>query len=141
MPLFFLLSGFCLTIGYGRKQYTSSSRCCGPCSKSTKSCCFSSQDKEEEEVLFDSWNFYKGRLTRILPVYYACLLYAFPLMFLGHSHFAVSNYLLGLGGSFLALFLQQSVVIILGFGPCGPSWTVSTIFFFYWFFPWYEVPI
>ena len=130
MPLFFLLSGFCLTLGYGRKKYTQSTVCCGPY-QTTCVCCCTSQD--EQNIVFDSWNFYKGRFIRILPVYYACFFYALPLIYLGYY-----NYMGNIGaGSFLALFFQQSIVMVFGLGPNSASWTVSTLFFFYWFYPRY----
>ena len=37
MPLFFLLSGFSCTVGYGQKQYQRTSLCCGPC-RTTSGC-------------------------------------------------------------------------------------------------------
>ena len=139
MPLFFLLSGFCMTLGYGKKKFTCSTICCGPC-KTNLNCCKNKNEdgKDEVEVVFDSWNFYKSRFTRILPVYYLTLLYALPLLFLGHLYDAsVEDLGFGIGGTFLAIFLQQSVLFTTEtwFGPNGASWTVSTLFFFYWFYP------
>ena len=95
-------------------------------------------DNDEEEVVFDSWNFYKSRFTRILPVYYLTLLYALPLFFLGHLYdVRPDNWGFGIGGTILAIFLQQTVLFNTNtyFGPNGASWTVSTLFFFYWFYP------
>ena len=37
MPLFFLLSGFSCTLGYGKKTYKRTSLCCGPC-RTTSGC-------------------------------------------------------------------------------------------------------
>ena len=125
MPLFFLLSGFCLTLGYGKKKHSKVSGCC--CNNSTQ---FRSSPDDSNENIFDSATFYFGRLTRILPVYYICFLYALPLIPLlwqwGPNV---------IGGSISAVFLVQTWIIVLGFGPDGPSWTVSTLFFFYLVYP------
>ena len=158
MPLFFLLSGFSMTLGYGKKKFTCSTICCGPC-KTTLNCCIcctcknnccclccccknineegQEGDDGDVQIEFDSWNFYKNRFTRILPVYYATFLFSLPLIFLGHNFFiSPYNYGATIGGSILAIVLQQTVLMSeFGFGPDGPSWTVSTLFFFYWFYP------
>ena len=142
-----------MTLGYGKKKFTCSTICCGPC-KTTLNCCIcctcknscclccccknkNEEGQEDDEVEFDSWNFYKNRFTKILPVYYVTFLFSLPLIFLGHNFF-ISPYNFGatIGGSVLAIFLQQTVLLSeFGFGPDGPSWTVSTLFFFYWFYP------
>ncbi len=92
MPLFFLLSGFCLTLNYGRKQYDGFDFCCGPCqvvdTLSHKiiccgSCIEKSEDEEQPSSVFDSWRFYINRFSRILPVYWLCMFIALPLVFLG----------------------------------------------------------
>ena len=136
MPLFFLLSGFCMTLGYGKKKFTESSIGCGPCKTTIN--CFKNKNVEEceEENVFDSWNFYKSRFARILPVYYATFVYAIPLIFLGLQKYSVYDYGLSIGGSIVALFFQQTVFMsYFGYGPNQTSWTISTLFFFYWFYP------
>ena len=70
MPLFFLLSGFSLTLAYGRTNWD----------RSSLSCCNNNQkvnlnvtDVENLDVspkIFNSWEFYKKRLIRILPLHY-----------------------------------------------------------------------
>ena len=114
MPLFFLLSGFCLTLGYGKKSYNS---------------------ENSDDSVINTKEFLFGRVTRILPVYYFTLLFAIPLLPLGHSYFSPSNYSCVFGGTFAAFFLIQMWILILWFGPNGPSWTVSTLSFFYLLFP------
>ena len=139
MPLFFLLSGFCMTLGYGKKKFSHSSIGCGPCKKPINFCMKKSIEEYNEEnviSIFDSWNFYKSRFARILPVYYATLVYAIPLIFLGHQKYSAYNYGSSIGGSIVALFFQQTVFMTyFGYGPNPPSWTISTLFFFYWFYP------
>ena len=119
MPLFFLLSGFCLTISYGKKT-------------STK------EEKDEnviKENCIDYSDFIFGRASRILPIYYFCFFFALPLIPLGHGFFSSTDLTLSIGGSLASLFLVQTWILIFSFGPNGPSWTVSTMFFFYIFFP------
>ncbi len=97
MPLFFLLSGFCLTLAYGRKQYAGFDTCCGPCRVvDTLShrffCCGSCQKKSinvkpedySDLPVFDSWKFYFNRFSRVVPVYWFCMLLGVPLIFLGN---------------------------------------------------------
>ena len=83
MPLFFLLSGFSCTLGYGRKKYKRATECCGPCKTTTGCQCENCKNAEEE--IFDSWRFYFNRMTRLLPVYYATYLFAIILSPLGSS--------------------------------------------------------
>ena len=75
-----------------------------------------------------------------MPVYYLTIFYALPLFFLGHLY----DYDPSLGtdwgfgaGTVLSIFLQQTVLFTTEtyFGPNGPTWTISTLFFFYWFYP------
>ena len=132
MPLFFLLSGFCLTLGYGKKKYTKSISCCGRRNPGTV---FPEQGSQNPDEFFETKEFLFGRITRIVPVYYFCYLVALPLLPLGHSYFPPTMYEYSVLGSILSLFFVQTWIMIYGFGADGPSWTVSTLFFFYLTFP------
>jgi peptidoglycan/LPS O-acetylase OafA/YrhL len=137
MPLFFILSGFCLTLAYGKKKFNSSTMCCGLCRGINRGGCGPCQrnpDPEEESTVFDSWQFYFNRMTRIMPVYYFCYFFALPLIFVGHSYFS-PTWDLWIPGCIEALFFQSTMVISHGFGPNAPGWTVCTLVFFYWMFP------
>ena len=72
MPLFFILSGFTLTIAYGKTSWSGSTRCCFVW-KSTSSDGVNELEEGETKV-FDSWEFYIKRMIRILPIYYVCLI-------------------------------------------------------------------
>ena len=136
MPLFFLLSGFCLTLGYGKKSYSGCAIFCVPCKlKSGCSCCHLCKCCETDSNLdrFNSTSFYLRRLTRILPVYYFCLIFAAILIPFGHTNFTAFWY--NGYGSFVAVFLVQTWILIFGVGPNEPSWTISTLFFFYLLYP------
>ena len=107
IPWFYILSGFCLTLKYGNQ----------------KSLNFA--------------DFMKSRVKKILPIYYFTFIIAFPLIFLGHNYFNPNDfYTFGLYSCILSLFGIQSWILLFGFGPVGPSWTISTIWFFYLNFPW-----
>ena len=132
MPLFFLLSGFSCTLGYGRKKYKRATQCCGPCGTVTGCQCENCKSTEEE--IFDSWGFYYGRMIRILPIYYATYIFSLILSPLIHNY-QDGNINDEVWGSFLALYGIQTWVLKFGFGPIIPSWFISTMFFFYLLFP------
>ena len=122
MPVFFLLSGFCMTLGYGKKNYSGSTIC-------------KKQTGFNEEI-FDSIAFYIGRFTRILPVYYFGLIEGAILIPLGHTPtYLPDNFWYNGVGNILSIFLVQTWALVFGFGANGPSWTVSTLFFFYLIYP------
>ena len=91
---------------------------------------------DSNQQIFDSFNFYLGRLTRILPVYYFCLIVAVILIPFGHLS-DPDNILGNVGGTLLSIFLVQTWVMnpITGLGPNSVAWTVSTLFFFYLVYP------
>ena len=92
MPLFFLLSGFCLTLGYGRTKYTRSTVCCGrlACTDACN-CCRPNRDSDQESVVFDTHKFLFNRLSRILPVYYICFVIGIALTPTGHNQVSFHN--------------------------------------------------
>ena len=92
---------------------------------------------DSSQEIFDSIDFYLGRFTRILPVYYFCMVVGIVLIPFGHSYSAPENILANVGGTLLSIFLVQIWVMnpFTGFGPNGPAWTVSTLFFFYLVYP------
>ena len=51
MPLFFSLSGFGLTLGYGRAKYKRTTLCCGPCAATEESegCCACSRRRRQSD--------------------------------------------------------------------------------------------
>ena len=70
MPLFFLLSGFSLTLAYGKTLWSGSTRCCLGCKTTSSDGVIDSENPGEERKILDSWAFYKKRLIRILPLHY-----------------------------------------------------------------------
>ena len=92
---------------------------------------------ESNQETFDSTDFHLSRFARILPVYYFCIIVGAILIPFGHSFSRPGDLWFNVGGSVLSLFLLQTWVLVFGFGPNGPSWTVSTLFFFYLVYPRY----
>ena len=140
MPLFFLLSGFCLTLAYGKKNYKKPTLCSGnfqifsacdhePCHKQ------SDLESNEVEEIFDSCKFYFRRMTRIMPIYYFCLILGGILMFSGHAKNSPDDPMTKSGIISSILMIQSWINFIAGFGPNPPAWTISTLFFFYIIYP------
>ena len=133
MPLFFLLSGFCLALRYGNnKKYKN--LCQESCVPSTT---VSTWPKKNSINSFNYQEFWHARAIKILPVYYTTFAFAFILMLLGNEpeERQSDDVNMKIWGSFVALYGVQSWILAFGFGPVGPSWTISTLFFFYILFP------
>ena len=73
MPLFFLLSGFSLALSYGKTKWNGSTRGCLGC-KTHSVDGVDAENSQQEMQIFDSWEFYKRRLIRILPIHYLAIL-------------------------------------------------------------------
>ena len=74
MPLFLMLSGFCLTLNYGKTLWDESTLCSvrvnGAISDDRKDV----ERHDERKTKFDSLEFYRKRLIRILPLHYMGML-------------------------------------------------------------------
>ena len=70
MPLFFLLSGFSLTLAYGRTVWDRSSLGFSNNNQKVISNVTDVENFEGSPKIFNSWEFYKKRLIRILPLHY-----------------------------------------------------------------------
>ena len=70
MPLFFLLSGFCLALSYGRTHWTSVTKCCSRIKLANPLQINYLGNCGDDQRIFDSVEFYKKRLIRIIPVHY-----------------------------------------------------------------------
>ena len=69
MPMFFLLSGISLALAYGKTKWNGSTRCCFGC-KTYSTDGVDVENPQQEPKIFDSWEFYKKRLVRLLPLHY-----------------------------------------------------------------------
>ncbi len=151
MPLFFMLSGYCLTLGYGRKKYSGLTACCGPCKRVDQASswikcgpCLKRVDQGESAdtlPVFNTWKFYWNRFTRLFPVFFICWLYPIILMPLGQGFYAPDNWKFNVLGPIEQLFGLHTMIGVHGFAPNGPAWFLSTLSIFYWIYPRYDLAI
>ena len=75
LPPFYLLSGFCLAFVYGTKSW----RVQPPGYLGLKATASDKnpdlENADDAQEIFDCWNFYKRRLTRIMPAHYLICIY------------------------------------------------------------------
>lgn len=123
MPLFFLLSGYSLAIGYGKNKYKSRLE-------------DDDHDRRDQRPRFDFKSFYRNRFARITPVYYVGILIALPLCIFGHGWVQRSEIGRVVATNLFALQMWMPHPAIFNRNIDGPSWTISTLAFFYLIFPW-----
>lgn len=115
MPLFFLLSGFSLTVAYCKQPRV---------------------DSQMYYLQFDENNFYWNRLSRVIPVYYVGLLFSLPLCFAGFNNQNPTDYV-SIVLSTIVSFIPVDTLFcfVLGGALDGPGWTIGTLVFMWWWFP------
>ena len=74
MSLFFLLSGFCLALSYGKTHWTSVTKCCSRVKRANSHQINSLESCGDDQNVFDSLEFYKKRFIRIIPLHYLGIL-------------------------------------------------------------------
>jgi len=130
MPLFFLLSGYSLTLSYGRTIYAGHTSCC---------CMDSAQTGDDQPPLFQSFNFYRNRFARIMPIYYLVnFVIALPLLAFGHGNVVLDdpNFISNLISAIIDSIAPIGMILPGTMWPfVGAGWTVSTLWFFYLVFP------
>ena len=135
MPLFFLISGFIFGLSEGKQKYLPT-KCCTELKKYPNSNPVNINDSEESSedipIHFDGRNYYQRRIARTIPLFYLINFLCIPLVFSGHGW--VSDPITLIVALVYVIFACST-----WFGQpttlCGPSWFVSTIWFFYWCFP------
>ena len=125
MPLFFLLSGFSLTIRYGTSNYS-------PLRPSFH------EHSEISNALFEAGIFYRNRFARVMPTYYASLILALPLWFLGFGGSPSSQYEAIVSSTIVSVF-PLCTLFCFALGSCinGPGWTVCTLVVQWSMFPYF----
>jgi peptidoglycan/LPS O-acetylase OafA/YrhL len=148
MPLFFLLSGFSLTITY-RSQ--SAQRVAdievesvivpwlitADSSKSETSVKLDQVVKSNDVTNIDIWSFYRNRIARVIPTYYLGLLFALPLRLSGFGS-NTQNDVVSTIVCAIVSFLPLCTVFMFFLGDCldGPGWTICTLAIMWMMFPW-----
>lgn len=116
MPLFFLLSGFSLTISYGSMNPNSRS------------------DGDGNFEIHKA-NFYQNRFARVYPVYFVCILIALYVAFMGYGDIPpIVGYVVS---SLVVSVIPVCTFFIFLLGGCidGPGWTVCTLAVMWYRFP------
>ena len=116
IPLFYLLSGYSLTLGYGR------SNCSSVTSGSASS--------------INYFKYLRNRFARIAPLYYFSFIFFIPAYI--HINYWNPNPILvfSLTATCTNSWLFPKVLEMSPpFPPNIPAWTISTLFFFYLIFP------
>lgn len=129
MPFFYLLSGFIMTLGYGQTQYANST-CCG------------GKMGTDQPQQMKKGRFWRNRFARLFPVYIATNAPMLPFILAGGG-VGISGAAMGPVGSaingFLTLVGANSwflPIADVGMPANGVCWTITTMSFFYWSFPW-----
>ena len=153
MPLFFLLSGFSLTVTYGRRVYRPHSSFC--CRKSTRGATTATEAHAEVDEAglspgatptlppFPTKSFLQNRLARVMPVYYVCILISLPpwLLSFGDFPFDLRNFLPCLILSVIPFTTLFSILFGSVVGDIdGPAWTVCTLVVMWLFYPCFLTP-
>lgn len=131
MPLFFLLSGFTLTIGYSGRLLQDSE-------ENTQKLLEDFHPSQSKGSSVSLNKFYYNRFLRILPVYYLCFVFAVPLTYNGYGTFDARENLGFTIGSYIQNIFPTTTWTAFAIGAPfdGPEWTISTLIFFWLFFPW-----
>jgi peptidoglycan/LPS O-acetylase OafA/YrhL len=136
MPLFFLLSGFSLTVVYGSR-------------KSEKIKDIASVENSDEVLLEDVKKenntlpplniakFHMNRFARVFPMYYLCTLIALPLWFFGYGSNTPNTVFIATSFIISVIPVATLSCFLFGYGTVidGPGWTVCTLAIFWIIFP------
>jgi peptidoglycan/LPS O-acetylase OafA/YrhL len=119
MPVFFLLAGYSLAIGYGGNQSAGHQT--------------DKANEHHKSHRLEIKRFYRNRFARIAPVYYVTMLLALPPAVFSQSWVHAED----IGRVFATnLFAVQMWFSLPPQSFDGPAWTISTLAFFYLVFPW-----
>lgn len=138
MPLFFMLSGFTLTILYadnsGLHSLISNNDDMNTLNNVSNHMGQQPQTSTNEVHDIDNWKFYRNRFARAMPLFYLTMLLAIPITVVGFGTVppAVLAPVLILANIFPLATLSS---FILGPTLNGVAWTVETLLFFWLLFP------
>ena len=138
MPLFFMLSGFSLTVVYGRQPLANTSTVGGHAAVATTATIVEEDGvtppPKQASSPFPRRHFYQNRLARVLPVYYFCCIASIPLWVFGLEQVMT-----------LASFVPTVVLSVIPLSTfaswipvahlVAPAWFVCTMIPFWALFP------
>lgn len=143
MPTFYAMSGFTLTVLYGKQVYMGTRGMCDVeppreevGGEGAPPGTLYTDETTEEPVWFENGAFMKRRVARIVPLYLLANLLCLPLTFSGYgiiparpvfyvpSLFTTFSFTSSL---FIGIFSQWTF--------CPPAWTICTLMILYLFFP------
>lgn len=132
MPMFFLLSGFSLTVSYYSKLLGKTAKPLEVSLKAKDDDMIEQEGKPKVTYL----QFVVNRLLRVLPVYYICNFVVLPLIFVGFGRIS-PNMPIFLAKSVITTLIPSSTWLLYTFGvPLnGTAWTVQTLIAVWLFFP------
>lgn len=141
MPLFFLLSGFSMTIGYsGRLQigncFPSGSTLQVPLLNPNDDLSSSQQQSSGKSQSISRYLY--NRFIRVMPVYWIALAFALPPVLAGYGQQVnPSNQFILINALIINVIpVMTWVGFYCPYPVNGPEWTVMTLWFFWLFFPW-----
>jgi peptidoglycan/LPS O-acetylase OafA/YrhL len=135
MPLFFILSGFSLTIGY-YKRLISKPSTVKELSLDPNNNNNVPNNNEANVMTFLTFQYF--RALRVMPVYYILLLASIPPLLCGFGEFDPSNLIVVVVSgitNFIPIFSWFYYIGGLALPYVGPFWTISTLWFFWIHFP------
>lgn len=124
MPLFFLLTGFTLTIVYNKLNPSPIELASNPSLRSNHKASI--------------WSFYQNRAVRVLPVYYILnFAFALPYWYYGYGDADPVANMVAINASIGSTLTGTSTLFILLLGGSidGPAWTVQTFLWLWLVFP------
>lgn len=151
MPLFFLLSGFSMTIGYHDRLFSHSLRSSPNCrgangsegnvliEMKTGNDAAMEEEKNNQTTpqLSPIGKYFYNRIIRVIPVYFICTCEAIPPTLYGYGNLDPKDSF-SMISSFVQSFIPTSTwtLFLAGIPLDGPGWTIATLYFFWLCFPW-----
>lgn len=133
MPLFFILSGYTLSVAYAvEPDVVPEDEERGPLKEEGRHIPAVVADE------FDIYRFHRNRFARVFPLYYICCLAAIPYWCAGYG--GAAPYSFSFVASIVTSIIPLCTTFIFILGSCldGPGWTVCTLAIMWLMFPYFR---